>query len=178
MKKSIIFCLVAGAVFLSLRLINSTRGGNCEDDIHDPTEDVEERVTEERDIGVRRDTGPGGGAREASGRFCVALDRNDTLYDLLCDEGIAPEKIVALTRCFTNHIEPRHIHRGDSLYWAMDEAGNIESLRYLDDETMYTFTLRDGRYQCREEAIPYDVHVHHVCGVIDRSLYETIIDIG
>jgi murein DD-endopeptidase MepM/ murein hydrolase activator NlpD len=169
MKHSILFCVIAGIIFVSLKLLNSVTDekdhteGSCIDGSIDGSIDGCEEVTE-------RST--------EQARQSIVLGRNDTLYEILYEKGVRPADIVSLTDELKPFFDPRRMKKGDSLYYSLDSGGGLQVLEYVNDSKRYVVSRDDGNFSCRAEDIAFDITMRTMGGVIWNSLYEDVIAAG
>ncbi|PIQ46294.1 MAG: hypothetical protein COW04_02990 [Deltaproteobacteria bacterium CG12_big_fil_rev_8_21_14_0_65_43_10] len=108
------------------------------------------------------------------------LIKDNTLYDVLREDNITLEEIFSLLIASKKVYNLSRIRPGNTLELEMNmEDNTVNCLRYeIDEDSILILERLNNVFYARKEKIEYETRLSVKVGVIQNSLFETIVEVG
>jgi murein DD-endopeptidase MepM/ murein hydrolase activator NlpD len=108
------------------------------------------------------------------------IQAGGTLASALRPQGVAAQAVDQVSRAMRPVFDFRYAQPGDFYALIRDESGRILSFEYQSGRhTVYRLTRDpEGQLQARRSEVPLERRVVRLGGVIDRSLFASILELG
>jgi len=168
MKKSRFISGILIMAFLAVVLIVATR------------QEPEHALTVPADV----DTEPGEALEHAMPQtleptpaYTGAIGKNMSFFDLMTACGVTPQDINTIASKSKPVYDFRRVYPGQNYEFFTDSTGSLDRFTLELDEVSYIEVTRNGEeYITERKEYPFSVEVKSASGLIERSLYATIID--
>ena len=108
-------------------------------------------------------------------RWEGVVGRADSFYSILTGHGIAPAKVLAMASRDHGKRELSNLTAGRPYTLTREaESGAVEFRYRRDPDHDYVARLEGEQFTARVEPVAWDVHLRHLAGTIDRSIFETL----
>lgn len=105
----------------------------------------------------------------------IAIQRGDTLDDLLNRSGVGPPDRVEIAAAVRTVFDVKKFRAGSAIALTRDHAGVLESLAYIiDPDHELKISQAQGAFSAAIIEIPGEIHVVPVCGILQDSLFESM----
>jgi len=108
-------------------------------------------------------------------RWDGVVGRADSFYSILTGHGVAPARVLAMAARNHGKRELSHLTAGQPYTLTREAATGAVEFRYrTDDDHDYVARLEGKRFTSRVDAVAWDIHLRHLAGTIDSSVFETL----
>ncbi len=108
-------------------------------------------------------------------RWQGVVGRDDSFYSILTGHGIPPVQVLAMASRRHGGRTLSHLTAGQPYTLTREEASGAIEFRYRTDEDHdYVARLEGERFTDRVEPVAWDIHLRHLAGTIDSSVFETL----
>jgi len=108
-------------------------------------------------------------------RWEGVVGRHDSFYSILTGHGIAPAQVLAMASRGHGRRELSHLTAGQPYTLTREATSGAVEFRYRTDEDHdYIARLEGERFTDRVEPVDWDIHLRHLAGTIDASVFETL----
>jgi len=103
------------------------------------------------------------------------VGRADSFYSILTGHGIAPARVLAMASRDHGKRELSNLTAGQPYTLTREAATGAVEFRYRrDPDHDYVARLEGEQFTARVDPVAWDVHLRHLAGTIDRSIFETL----
>ena len=107
------------------------------------------------------------------------IGRNSSLYVELTQAGVSPADVQRIVRASRSTYNLKRVRAGQRFSAYVGTTGALDSLEFvISNEEHLKVRREEGRFRARIEAVPFDVSYHVTRGVIETSIFASLLTQG